>query len=418
MLDIEEYQRQAKLCVRCSFCKYIDMNYISSLRFARQCPINSKYGFNLYSAHGLLFSALAESEGRMEFTPKLVDAMYHCTNCGGCDARCKRNLDIEVLQVIETLRARYVEGGHHLPAGLKTMVDNLRETKNIYGEPQKNRRNWLPKGLQVEDKADVAYFVGDASAYKKAELARATVEILNKTGTNFALLEDEWSDGNYAMSIGQIDLAKDLAEHNIKAIQETGAKTVITSSAESYKSLKVDYPKLMGKNTEDMPYVVMHISEFIDKLMQEGKLQFTKDLPLKITYHDACNLGRLSEPWVEWQPEYDGVIPIGKVWRRSDRGVYDAPRNVLKGIPGLELVEMERRKGNAWCAGNCGGVAISFPDFALWTAEQCINEAMATGAEAIVTCSPDENELLAQVVDNKKAGMTIYDITEIMLRAL
>ena len=131
MLELEEYKRQAKLCVRCSFCKYIDMNYIKSLQFARQCPIDTRYGFNLYSAHGLLYSAIAESEGKTEYSPRLVDALYHCNMCGGCDARCKRNLDIEVLQVIETLRARYVEGGHPLPASLKAMVDNVRKTENM-----------------------------------------------------------------------------------------------------------------------------------------------------------------------------------------------------------------------------------------------------------------------------------------------
>ncbi|HJX03943.1 MAG TPA: (Fe-S)-binding protein [Dehalococcoidia bacterium] len=419
MLELEEYKRQAKLCVRCSFCKYIDMNYIKSLQFARQCPIDTRYGFNLYSAHGLLYSAIAESEGKTEYSPRLVDALYHCNMCGGCDARCKRNLDIEVLQVIETLRARYVEQGHPLPAGLKAMVDNVHKAKNMYGEPQKNRHNWLPRGFKAEARgADVVYFVGDTAAYRQPELARATAELLQKTGSKFTLLDDEWCDGNYVMAAGQVDLAKELAEHNVKAIQDSGAKTVIASSAEAYKSLKVDYPKLMGKNTEDMPYVVMHSSEYMDKLVQEGKLQFKNKLPVKITYHDACNLGRLSEPWFEWEPKYDGSIPVGKVWRRSDRGVYDAPRNVLKGIPGLELVEMERSRSNAWCAGSCGGVGISFPDFAAWTAGERIDEAMATGAEAIVTCSPDEKALLAQAVESKKAGMKVYDLSEIMLQAI
>jgi Fe-S oxidoreductase len=220
------------------------------------------------------------------------------------------------------------------------------------------------------------------------------------------------------MAIGLLDLARDLAEHNIKEIQESGVKAVITSSAECYKSLKVDYPKLMKKSTEDMPYTVMHITEYIDKLIQEDKLVFNKALPMKVTYHDACSLGRLSEPWQEWEPNYDGTIPIGKKWRRGDRGIYDPPRNILKAIPGLELVEMERSRSNAWCVGSGGGVAQAFPDFALWTAGERVEEAQATGAEAIITCSPEEKELLTEAIKAKKAGMAVYDITEIILQTI
>ncbi|MFC2045296.1 (Fe-S)-binding protein [Chloroflexota bacterium] len=418
MLGIEEYKRQATKCVRCSFCKYIDMNWIKSMRFARQCPINTRYGFDLYSAHGLLYAALAELDGQLEFTPKFVDALYHCTLCGACDSRCKRNLDIEVLQVIETLRSRYVEQGNNLLPEHKTMADNILKTRNEYGEPHEDRFKWLPDKSKPAQKADVVYFVGCNSAYRQPELAAATVKLFDLTGTQFMLLADEWCSGNYVLATGQIDLARELAEHNVKAIQDSGAKTVITSSAECYKSIKVDFPKLLGKSTEDMPYVVLHITEYINQLIEDGKLQFKKSLPMKVTYHDPCNLGRLSEPWQEWEPKYDGPIPVGKNWRRGDKGIYDPPRNVLKGIPGLELVEMERNRSNAWSVGNCGGVALAFPDFAMWTAGELIEEARATGAEAIVTCSPDEKELLAKAANEKNIRIAVYDITEIILQAM
>ena len=417
MLNIEEYKRHAKLCVRCSFCKYIDMNWIKSLRFSRQCPIDARYAYNLYSPQGLLYSADGEEAGRVDFTPKLVDALFHCTMCGACDSRCKRNLDIEVLQVIETLRIRCIDKGHALPAH-KAIFENIRKTGNEFGEPAKKRLNWLPKDIKPAQKADMVYFVGCNAAYKQPELARAVVELLDKTNTPFMLLADEKCDGNDVMAIGQVDLARELAEHNIAEIQKTGAKTVITGSAESYKSLKVDYPKLLKKNTEEMPYTVLHITEYMARLVQEGKLQFKNNVPMKATYHDSCNLARLSEPWQEWTPKYDGAASIGKKWRRGDRGIYDAPRDILKAISGLELVEMERSRSNTWSAGSTGGVSQAFPDFALWTAGERIDEALDAGAEAIITSSPAEKELLARAAEAKKSGMKIYDITEIMVRAL
>jgi Fe-S oxidoreductase len=388
------------------------------LRFSRQCPIDSRYAFNLYSPHGLLHSALAELDGELDFGPKLVDALFKCTGCGACDARCKRNLDVEVLQVIENLKARCVEQGKGPMPEHKAMADNIRKTKNEYGKPHEDRLKWLTKEIKPAQKADMVYFVGCNSAYRQPELARATAKILSLTGTQFMLLADEWCDGNYVLATGQVELARELAEHNVKAIQESGAKTVITSSAECYKSLKVNFPKLLGKSTEEMPYTTLHITEYLDKLMKDGKLAFKKSVPMKVTYHDPCNLGRLSEPWQEWVPNYKRVIPLGKVWRRGDRGIYDPPRNILKGIPGIELVEMERSRSNAWCEGSCGGVAVAFPDFALWTAGERLEEAQATGADAIVTSSPDAKELLAKAVGAKKIKMAVYDISEIIVRAI
>lgn len=419
MLKPEEYKRQTKMCMSCGFCRFIDMNWTKSLRFSRQCPIESRYAFTLYSPQGFTAFAVAEQDGSMTFTPRVVDALYKCTSCGACDKRCKRNLDIEVLQIIEGLKAKAVEQGK-LPPEHMAVADNIRKTKNEYGKPHEDRFKWLPKGVKPAEKADVLYFVGCNSAYKQPELAQATAKILNQTGTPFMLLEDEWCEGNYAYATGQVDLARELAEHNVKAIQDSGAKTVITSSAEVYKSLKVDFPHLLGKSTEQMPYTPLHITEYIDKLMKDGKLKFTKSLAMKVTYHDACNLGRLSEPWQEWEPNYQPgtVIPIDKTWRRGDRGIYDPPRNILKGIPGIELVEMERARGNAWCEGSCGGTAVAHPDFALWSAEERIEEAQATGAEAIVACSPEAKELLVKAIKAKKVDMAVYDLTEIMLKAL
>jgi len=182
MLSVDEYTRQAKMCMRCTFCKFIDLNWVKSLRFSRQCPIDTRYAFNLFSPHGLLHSALAELDGTLEFTPKLMEALYQCTLCGACDARCKRNLDIEVLQVIENLRIRCVEQGKGPMPEHRVMADNIRKTRNEYGKPHEDRLKWLD-GIKPAQKADIVYFVGCNSAYKQPELARNTARILSHNGT-------------------------------------------------------------------------------------------------------------------------------------------------------------------------------------------------------------------------------------------
>jgi Fe-S oxidoreductase len=418
MLNVEEYKHQASTCVRCSYCKLIDLNYVKSSRFSRQCPIDVRYRFNLYSGHGLLHAALAELDGELDFTPKLMDALWHCTMCGGCDIRCKRNLDVEVLQVIETLRCRAVEKGK-IPAEHKMLADNVRKSHNVYGAAHGSRFKWMPKDIKPAAKADVLYFVGDSSCYRHPEIAQATVTLLNKAGIKFMVLKDEWSSGHELFATAQQALAKEVAEHNIGAIEACGAKTVVTSDAETYKTLKVDYPKIMEKSTEDMPYTVLHITEYMEQLMKEGKVRFSRKVAMKVTYHDPCNLGRLADPWQHWEPKYEPPnIAVGKKWRRGYDGIYEPPRNILKTIRGIELVEMDRHHDNAWCCGYGGGVGIAYPDFAMWTAGERTKEAQKTGAEAIVSCCPNCKDILGQASEENGTGMKVYDITEIMLRAM
>jgi Fe-S oxidoreductase len=419
MLKVEEYKHQAETCVRCSYCKLIDLNWIKSSRFSRQCPIDVRFKYNLYSGHGLLHAALAELDGKLEFTPKLNDALWKCTLCGGCDVRCKRNLDVEVLQVIENLRYRAVEKGKGPMPEHKMLAENVKKSRNIYGTEHKKRLNWIPKDIDPAAKADILYFVGDSSSYRHPEISQATVKLLERAGVQFSVLGDEWSSGHELFATGQLKLAKEMAEHNIKAIQDSGAKTVVTSDAECYKSLKVDYPRILEKSTENMPYTVLHITECIEQLMKDGKIKFSKRVPMKVTYHDPCNMGRLADPWYQWEPKYEPPnIAVGKTWRRGDKGVYEAPRNILKAIPGVELVEMERARDNAWCCGYGGGVGIAFHDFALWTAGERTEEAKLTGAEAIVSCCPNCKDILGEAATSKATGMKSLDITEIMVRAI
>jgi Fe-S oxidoreductase len=419
MLKIEEYKHQAETCVRCSYCKMIDLNWVKSSRFSRQCPIDVRYRFNLYSAHGLLHAALAELDGKLEFTPKLMDALWQCTLCGGCDIRCKRNLDVEVLQVIQDLRERCVEQGKGPLPEHKLMAANVRKSRNIYGAEHGERRKWMAGAFKPASKADVVYFVGDSSAYRHPEIAQATARLLEKAGVPFTVLADEWSSGHELFATGQMDAAREMAEHNIRAVQDSGAATVIASDAEAYKTLKVDYPRIMGKSTADMPYSVLHITEYIDKLVKDGKFKFNRRVPMKVTYHDPCNLGRLGEPWYHWEPKYEPPnIAVGKTWRRGDKGIYMPPRDILKGIKGVEFIEMERVKDNAWCCGYGGGVGTAFPDFALWTAGERIEEAKMTGTEAVISCCPNCKDVLSSAAAANNTGLKVYDITEIMLRAI
>ena len=141
-------------------------------------------------------------------------------------------------------------------------------------------------------------------------------------------------------------------------------------------------------------FEVLHTVEFFDRLIKQGKIKLTKAVPMTVTYHDPCHLGRQGEPYVPWKGKEKKIFNQIVVYEprkpsyNGAWGVYEPPRDVLKSIPGLELVEMERIKEYAWCCGAGGGVKEAYPEFSAWTATERIEEAKSTGAEAIVSACP------------------------------
>jgi Fe-S oxidoreductase len=231
------------------------------------------------------------------------------------------------------------------------------------------------------------------------------------------LLENEPCCGHFIYTTGQLTKAKKIATENLKLIRQTEAKTVVFSCAECYKTIKVDYPKILGLATEDLGFEVKHITELADVWIKEGKLNLANPIDLKITYHDPCNLGRLSEPWQPWRGlrKQWGIYDPPRTLRRGFNGVYEPPRNILRAIRGVTLVEMIRHHENAWCDGNDAGVNEAFPEFAAWTARDRLREASLTGAEAIISCCPGCKGAFLNASQN---NLKVYDITEVLAKTI
>jgi Fe-S oxidoreductase len=395
-MSLEDYRNDMLRCARCSYCKFPPLVKVKSHRFAQVCPSVWEYNFHSYSAGGRLVTGLSLLEDRIEYTGKVQEVVYTCQMCGACDVSCKAVLRLEPFESMIELRARSVQEGHS-PDAHRKMVESLVRKLNTMGKPKTKRGRWAV-GLSVkniqEDKAEVLYHAGCRFSYDEElwSLARGAVTVLQKAGVDVGIMgNQETCCAGRAYELGYRQEFAEAAEHNIEKWNKAGVKTVVTSCAYGYGSMKLYYPRL-GKG---MKFEVYHITEYLDRLIKEGKLKLTKEVPLEVTYHDPCHLGRLGEAHIPWKGEHKKVMNQvnihmpRKIFRKGTHGVYDPPRDVLKAIPGLKLTEMERIKEYAWCCGAGGGVKEAYPEFAIRTAQERIEEARVTaGAEAIVTACP------------------------------
>jgi Fe-S oxidoreductase len=418
--ELDNFVYDMSRCVKCKGCTWVDHIYMPGVKFSTRCPSATKFMFDAYGAYGKMRIGVALVEGRLEYTDKVLEILYADPLCGACDVGCKRNLDLEIELTLESLRIQAVKDGAGPMPAHKKVAQNIATHHNQLGALHENRKKWLKHDIDVAQKADVLYFAGCAASYINPEIAKATVKILNTSNTPFMLMPDEWCCGNTLYSVGMIDEARQLARRNIEAVKQTGATTVLTSCAECYRMWKVDYPKMLNISTADLGFRMTHLVEFVDELIRKGELKMSNPIDVRLTYHDSCSLSRLSEPWIPWQGERGlwGVINPPLERRRGTNGIYQQPRDILNSIPGIKLVEMPRKKENAFCCSAGRGTKEAFPDFALWGAKQRLEEVKEVGAEAIVSTCPWCKNNFADAIKANGEKTKNYDISEIIMKAI
>jgi Fe-S oxidoreductase len=424
-MALEDFRSDQERCSYCSYCKWIPQDKIKSWRFAKGCPSIAYNNFNAYSARGRFAVARSLLQGRSNYTDRVLDVIYKDLSCGSCDVSCKVcRYNLEPLGNILELKARAVEDGQLLPQHIP-IIDNLKEQDTMMlGMLKADRGKWA-NGLAVKDltkeKAGVAFFVGCRFSYDEElwKVPRAAIRLLKKVGIDIGIMGgDEICCGSRAYQMGYRREFTQFAEKNIEAWQEAGVKTIVTSCSDCYFAFKRLYPELGSKVN------VLHTVELVEQLIKQSKIKFSKTIPMTVTYHDPCHLGRQGEPYVPWKGEekkifnqvviYDPPKPrYNGAW-----GIYEPPRNVLKSIPGLQLVEMERTREYSWCCGAGGGCSDAYPEFSAWTAGERIEEASYTGAEAIVTACPWCERNFIDTVTTGYKKMMVFDIIELVEQAI
>ena len=374
-------------CVKCGSCVEVCPVYSQS----KQLEITMGGFFtNLKSfirkAYGLPGMFLGSTKTK-DILKAYSEHPYLCTLCGRCGAVCPAYIDAKDLRIVA--REFMVEKGEY-PSIIDRMAETLDKVHNIVGEPSEDRSMWVqalsqvPEHLFQKEKAKVVYFVGCVASYfpMTKRIPQSFVQILDKAGVDFTLLGgEEWCCGFPMIAAGLKKKAEASIQHNLEKVKEKGAETIVFACPSCYHTWKERF------NTE---IEIFHSTQFIKKLIDEGKLRF-KEKAIKVTYHDPCDLGRAS-------------------------GVYEAPRDILKAIPGVELVEMEENRDRCKCCGGGGDLEMVNPDLSAALAQAKIEEIKATGADAVISACQQCIRTILTTARKKKIPIAAMDMTEFVLK--
>ncbi|UCD98087.1 MAG: (Fe-S)-binding protein [Chloroflexota bacterium] len=380
LFEVENGER-IKACLQCGTCSGV-------------CPFGYLMGF----PPGRMIAYLRAD--RFENILK-TDTVWMCVSCYACTSVCPKEIPITLGLMTRTKEELLLSG--NVPTELQDALMNSQRYGNPLGESPRKRAEWI-KGLDFEIPTfrearrpfDILWFVSDYPSYHpRVQLTtRAMAKILRALNVDFAILgPEENSDGDSQRLAGERGLFEMLAEKNGISFERYDFKQIITSDPHAYNAIKNEYPKL------GIEYPVQHFTEFVAERIEDLKSKLINQIERRVTFHDPCYLGRAN-------------------------GIYDAPRTLLKAIPGLELVEMPHNRTYSLCCGGGGGGmwldGFQWEKAHVRLSEWRIQEAVSVNADILAVACPYEPprfEDAAKMVQG--AGrLAVKDIAELIADAL
>jgi Fe-S oxidoreductase/FAD/FMN-containing dehydrogenase len=367
----------AYACSQCGYC-------------VPECDEFYGRGWESQSPRGRWYWLRQYMEGREKWSQHMVDSFLACTTCEICNIKCSANLPIEQSwmkmrgQLINTEKKMTIPPFEMMTAALQSEGD-------IWAGYRKDREKWFPSELKdkygSQKKAKIAYFAGCTASYVEQDIAQATVRLLDRAGIDFTYAgKNENCCGTPMLVAGKWDVFEETMKKNIKAIQDKGADTVVTSCPACDMMWRHTYAEWAKKLGMEYNIKAVHYSELLADKIKSGQFAFPDNgaQPVKVTWHDSCHIGRVS-------------------------GVYDAPREVIKALPKVEFVEMEYNREHAHC---CGSVLtlIKEPAVAAEVGKERLDEALAAGAEKVLALCPCCEFQFRVTKDKKNIPVEIIDL--------
>jgi glycolate oxidase len=374
----EALDNEIMACIMCGFCR-------------AGCPTYGETSLESINARGRVILAYHLLTGRLKPSKELAERFYPCTTCLNCNAVCPAG--VKVSDIVQAARVRLVEAGY-LPFVHRTLMQSIEEKGNPFGEATGKRADIYPTEFKFKEKASTLLFFGCVASYQDINVIPSTLKIMNQANIDYTTLGNEESCCGYiSYLVGDQKEFERCIKNNISQFERKGLKEIVTTCAGCYRTFKDLYPKHNG-----FPNVqVYHTVEYLEKLIANGKLIFKNGAKMKVAYHDPCDIGR-------------------------HMNVYDPPRNVIRAIPSVELIEFPQNRNLAKCCGGGGGLKAYDTEMSLEIAYKRIQEASTIGAETIVSACPACKSNLqlaaARLRKEKKGKIKVMDITELVAEAL
>jgi len=323
-------------------------------------------------------------------------AFWLCTTCKACTAHCPRG--IPLAETMIGLKAYAVRAGLQVPEDLSLLRDTINSTYNISGDQNEERLAWsrnLPqplRGIEGKTGVDVLYFVGCiASFYPRAySIPQAFGRILDQAGVSFTTMGgQEWCCGYPLYNAGMKEEMVHLAAHNVAQVRELGVTTLVATCPSCFYTWQYLYPQFANLPAN---LTIMHATQLLAELLDDRRIK-PGILPRVVTYHDPCDLGRKSE-------------------------MYDAPRHILKSLPGVELREMANIRDNALCCGGGGDVEIFNDEATMDVAVRRVQQALDVEAQTIVSACQQCKRTLLNAGQRMRQRVKVLDVAELIWESM
>jgi len=371
-------------CINCAFCRL-------------GCPTYDVTQLESRNARGRTILAFNLMTGEIEPSKELANSFYTCTTCNACTYFCPARIKVD--QIIQKGREKLFASGF-APEPVMALRDSILNTDNVYAATREDRIAIYPPPIkkkveagQLKKKADTLLFMGCVSSYLDMKIIPSFFKIMDAAGVDYTMLgKNEICCGFPLHLMGDQEKFEQTARNLIDLIKATGAKELVTPCAGCYKTFRKYYPE-----AGDLGVEIFHSVHYIQKLIEEKKIQLGDDLGKKVTYHDPCDLGRTFE-------------------------IFDEPREILKAIPDIDFIEMNRNRLMARCCGGGGSVIALEPELAADMAAVRVKDAVEVDAEIIVSgCSACKDNLrkgVKAIPKEERPKIKVMDITEIVANSI
>ncbi|MFH1351805.1 MAG: FAD-binding and (Fe-S)-binding domain-containing protein [Pseudomonadota bacterium] len=379
----EDIDNEVLACIHCGFCRL-------------GCPTFSVTHRESRNARGRTALAYYLMNGSIEPSADLAEAFYSCTTCQACTYFCPARIKVD--EIVEGVRKKLYRA-KMVPEPILAVRDSILKTGNIFASAREERIEIYPSILkekakkgEMKAKASTLLFMGCVPSYLDMKMVPSLIKPLDAAGVDYTTLSVEENCCGFPLYLMGADDFEPHARNLMDRIKSTGARELVTPCAGCYKTFKKIYPEIGELGLE-----VFHSVQYLEKLLDEGKIKFKGEVDNKVTYHDPCDLGRAFK-------------------------IFEEPRNILKEIPGLDYVEMARNRLQARCCGSGGGVQANIPEMAVQMAAERVRDALAVGAEIIVSgcaaCKDNLRKGARAIPKGERGKIKVMDITEIVAQAL